>query len=125
VQAFLEAAKALPSVEDFWTRANRAKYPTLASYLPHILPLPATNTGMESGFSHATHVMAKRRHRLGDDMLSTLTMFSFDRWSLAGHFKKLSRMEGVVDITEPSDDGDDASSPAMAGAGGPGFVAPK
>jgi hypothetical protein len=43
---------------------------------------------MESGFSHATHVMGKRRHRLSDDMLSTLTILSYDKWSLVRHFAR-------------------------------------
>ena len=85
---YLAVAGRLQTPEEFWTEILRHDFPCFGSFLPHCLPLPATNTGMESGFSHATHVMGKRRHRLSDDMLSTLTILSYDKWSLVRHFAR-------------------------------------
>ena len=84
---------------------------------------------MESSFSHSTHVMGKRRHRLGDSMLSTLTIFSFDRWSLAEHFsaKVKATAAAAVDLPAPvvvnlaDDDEDSGDLTAEAGQSrGPG-----
>jgi hypothetical protein len=85
---YLTVASRLHSPEVFWNEEARRDFPCFAQFLPFCLPIPSTNIGMESGFSHATLVLGKRRHRLGDDMLSTLTILSYDKWSLADHFER-------------------------------------
>ena len=80
--AWAAALKKLPTPEQFWTRERRLAFPHFARVLPFILPIPATSVACESLFSHASLVLGRRRNRLHDGSLSTLTILHFETYSL-------------------------------------------
>jgi hypothetical protein len=81
--AKLDACRKAPTPDQFWSAANRERFPLCASVLGEVLPVPATNVVAESLFSHAGLVLAKRRQRLSNDMLATLTILHYEQYRVA------------------------------------------